>query len=105
MSPRHPQEDFRRRQEFDVGNFGRYTNALELPFLSAALSFKCQQILMVEVFLDFVEVWLQGNSPLETQVIRFRACFFGQSAEVALRVESPEIHAADTACVWIIHRR
>src|SRR5207244_11654945 len=84
------------------GNFGVYPNTFELTFFPAAAALKSQQILVIKVFLDFVEVRFQGNRALDSEVVRFGSGLFRKLAEISLSVEHPEVSAADVPAARII---
>src|SRR5216684_1397980 len=84
------QENFGRRQELHVLNFGNDANALKLPFLAATRGTKSQQILIVEMLQKFVKVRFERDRAFERQIVRFGAGFFGKTAEIGLRVEDAE---------------
>ena len=92
------QEHFRRHHEFDLRDFGVQSDALELPFF-AAVSFKREQVLILEVIRDLVEIRLERNRESGAEIIRFRSSFFREPAQVRLRVESAERTAADVTLV------
>ena len=81
------QEHFRRHHEFCLRDFGVQANAFKLPFL-AAVSFKREQVLILQVIRDFVEVRLERTREASAEVIRLRSGFFREAAQVRLPVES-----------------
>jgi len=63
------------------------------------------KILMVEVFLDFVEEGLREKPARNPGNTIPPPVSFDSRLRWCLRVESAEIHAADTACVRIYMSR
>src|SRR5947207_5548755 len=92
---RRRQKNLSGRQKLHVGNFRRDANALKFPLFPAVIALERQQILVIEMFLDLVEVGLQRDRPVRAEIVRFRAGFLGKLAEVGLRVERPEESAAN----------
>jgi hypothetical protein len=55
-----------------------------------------QEILVIEMHLDFVKVWLEINGFAETEVVRLGAGFFRNPRQVGLGIESAERTAPTT---------
>src|SRR5438046_451975 len=100
---RRRQENFGRRQELHVLNFGNYSHALKLPVLAGGWGTKSQQILIVKVLQKFVKVRFERHRAPERQIVRFRASFFGEPAEIGLRVEDAEVTTWDVALARVIN--
>src|SRR5258707_15729565 len=79
---RRRQENFGRRQELHVLNFGNYSHTLKLPFLAASWGTKSQQILIVKVLQKFVKVRFERHRAPERQIVGLGAGFFGEPAEI-----------------------
>jgi hypothetical protein len=62
----------RRREELCVRKLGPHMEAIEstFSFPAAVATVERQEILVVEMHLDFVKVWLEINGFAETEVVR-----------------------------------
>src|SRR5258706_5510056 len=67
-----------------------------LSFPAAVATVERQEILVVEMHLDFVKVWLEINGFAETKVVRLGAGFFRKPRQVGLGIESAERIAPTT---------
>src|SRR6266436_5120260 len=65
-------------------------------FPAAVATVERQEILIVEMHLDFVKVWLEINGFAETEVVRLGAGFFRKPRQVGLGIESAERTASTT---------
>jgi hypothetical protein len=65
-------------------------------FPAAVTTVERQEILVVEMHLDFVKVWLETNGFAETEVVRPGAGFFRKPRQVGLGIESAERTAPTT---------
>ena len=65
-------------------------------FPAAVATVERQEILVVEMHLDFVKVWLEINGFAETEVVRLGAGFFRKPRQVGLGIESAERTASTT---------
>ena len=58
--------------------------------VTAVATVERQEILVVEMHLDFVKVWLEIDGFAETKVVRLGAGFFRKPHQVGLGTESAE---------------
>src|SRR4029077_15975078 len=91
-------------EKLHLGDFGGDTHAFELAFFTATAGCEGQKILIVQVFLYFVKIRSEGDRPVKRQIIGFGPGFFGESAEICLRVEDAEEASAQMAGAGIINR-
>ena len=59
-------------------------------FPTAVATVERQEVLVVEMRLDFVKVWLEINGFAETKVVRLGTSFFRKPRQVGLGIESAE---------------
>src|SRR6516162_1578210 len=95
-APARGEEYCRRREELCVRKLGSHTEAIEPAFScpTTVATVECQEILVVEMPLDFVKVWLEIDGFAETKVIRLGAGFFRKPRQVRLGIESAKRTAA-----------
>src|SRR5258707_2003433 len=67
-----------------------------LSFPAAVANVERQEILVVEMHLDFVKVWLEINGFAETKVVRLGAGFCRKPRQVGLGIEGAERTAPTT---------
>src|SRR6516162_10666587 len=86
------EEYCRRREELCVRKLGSHMEAIEpdFSFPTAVATVERQEILVVEMHLDFVKVWLEIDGFAETKVVRLGASFFRKTRQVRLGIESAE---------------
>jgi hypothetical protein len=77
-APARRKEHCRRREELCVRKLGSHMEAIEpaFSFPTAVATVERQEILVVEMHLDFVKVWLKIDGFAETKVVRLGASFF-----------------------------
>src|SRR6266513_2215845 len=97
-APPRGEEHCRRREELCVWKLGRHMEAIEpaFAFPAAVATVERQEILVVEMHLDFVKVWLEINGFAETEVVRLGAGLFRKPRQVGLGIESAERTASTT---------
>src|SRR5215469_546057 len=104
-APARGEEHCRRREELCVRKLGSHTEAIEpaFSFPTAVATVERQEILVVEMHLDFVKVRLEIDGFAETKVVRLGAGFFRKPHQVGLGIESAE-RTAPTPCIAGIDR-
>src|SRR5712672_1539951 len=65
-------------------------------FPAAVAAVERQEVLVVEMHVDFVKVWLEINGFAETKVVRLGAGFFRKPRQIGLGIESAERIAPPT---------
>src|SRR6516164_351431 len=91
-APARREEHCRRREELCVRKLGSHMEAVEpaFSFPTAVATVERQEVLVVEMRLDFVKVWLEINGFAETKVVRLGTSFFRKPRQVGLGIESAE---------------
>src|SRR5215831_3519129 len=79
----------RRCEEFHVLQFGLYLHALILPFGTAAAR-EGQEILVVQVRVDFFKIGLDGNRSGDSEKVSLGASILGKLAQIILCVVQQE---------------
>lgn len=97
------QKDLRGRHDLHVGNLRGHSHRLELPFL-AAIAGEGEQILIIQVSLDFVEVGLHVHGHAEPEKVGLAPRLLRDAAQVGLPVESGKRTAAAAPAIGNIDR-
>src|SRR6516225_99068 len=86
------EEYCRRREEPCVRKLGSHMEAIEpaFSFPTAVATVERQEILVVEMHLDFVKVWSEIDGFAEIKVVRLGAGFFRKPRQVGLGIESAQ---------------
>src|SRR5712692_2892899 len=79
------QKDLRSMEELDVGQFGGDADTLKAA-LGPAAAVERQQILIREMRGELIQIRLEGDRGGDTQIVGFGAGFFGETAEIRLRL-------------------